>query len=122
MGRLVLVIFLFSILWFACEPQYTEKYLYIAVVGDYGIPFHGSYGNRFDQFQITSSTPDYYYFRLREFENDFYGSFWKANTVKKDFRELTVRLYLKKFTEPASLLVEISHTDPDSVVTVDYRD
>jgi hypothetical protein len=110
------------ILWIHCESEYSERYLYIAVVGDYGIPFTGSYGDQYDQHEVLSATPDYFSYHLRELDNHFVGTFHKTKGTKKDFQCLTVRLYLKEYPEPSSLLAEISQTNPDSMVVVTYHD
>ena len=110
------------ILFVRCEEEYVDRYLYIAVAGDYGVPFMGSYGDQFTQHDVQSKTPDYYYFHLSAHDNNFVGEFSKALSLTPDLRTLTVRLYLKEFPEPASLLVEISQVHPDSVIVVTYSD
>jgi|GEM_PF-2592675 len=120
--RTVLWIIFLSILWIRCEQDYSERYLYIAVAGDYGIPFDGSYGDQFNQHDVHSRTPDYYYFHLRKMDNNFVGEFSKALSLRPDLRILTVRLYLKEFPKPASLLVETSQLHPDSTIVVTFHD
>jgi hypothetical protein len=119
---MMLCIAFLCLLFARCEQEYSDRYLYIAVAGDYGVPFTGSYGDQFIQHEVQSKTPDYYYFHLSTSDNYFLGEFSKPLTVKKDVRKLTVRLYLKEFPAPASLLVEISEVHPDSVIVVTYID
>ena len=118
---LIYVAFL-CVLFIRCEEEYVDRYLYIAVAGDYGVRFIGSYGDQFTQYDVQSRTPDYYYFHLNKLDNNFVGEFSKALSLTPDPRTLTVRLYLKEFPEPALLLAEISQVHPDSVIIVTYND
>ena len=116
------MVLVLGMLFFRCEDEYSDRSLYIAVAGDYGVPFTGSYGDQYEQYDVHSRTPDYYYFHLRETGNNFVGEFTKSLALKEDFRSLTVRLYLKDFPEPASLLVEITEQHPESMIVVTYCD
>lgn len=116
----IFLTFCLSLCWVHCEEEYSDRYLYIAVAGDYGVPFAGSYGDHYGQQPVQSQTPDYYYFHLREVDNRFIAEFYKTVTTKKDFRRLTVRLYIKEFPKPASLLVELSQEHPESTIVVTY--
>ncbi|MBN2621461.1 hypothetical protein JXB22_10275 [candidate division WOR-3 bacterium] len=115
-------VLLLGMLSIRCEPEYFDRYLYIAVAGDYDIPFTGSFGDQYSQQDVHSQTPDYYYFHLSDTDNRFIGEFAKSITEKKDFRCLSVRLYLKEFPKASSLLVEASQEHPESTIVVTYRD
>jgi hypothetical protein len=122
MNRLIFVCIFLSIFLLHCEQEYSARYLYVVVGGDYGVPFTGAYGDEYHEYVVNSRTPDYYYYHLGADNNQFTASFHKLENAKEDFRCLTVRLYLKEYPQPASLLVQMSQDHPESTITVEYGD
>lgn len=120
MRRILILATILSMNSISCQEEFPYEAIYISVVGDYGVPFKGTYGNALEWHDVSGVTPEYYPFESVKDEFPFMADFSISVTTNKTKNILVVLFYLQEYGEPLRLIARHEISDPDSSIIFTY--